>query len=435
MSGICFPRPPAGCLLVVWACGLILSSPLTPLLADGILRDGVGAISTGRGGTNLGFADNGNIILDNPGGLVNVEGAGLAEANFDIFFPDFAYSDPQNARTSASNDPFPMGQVSLIQRSSDGNYAWGIGAFSHAGFSTRYTLNGPFPFVGPQHYKSIGALLRVLPCASVAFSDNWTVGGTLGVAVSHTELEGPYFTQYPSPFLGTPTLMDLQGTGAGLSWSVGTQYSLTANTVVGASFQAETHIKADGSARLFLPGMGTSAFDLDLETQWPSILGVGVTHHLSSQTVVSSDVLWTQWSKAKHAYDMLLSNPTNPVFQALLGNSIPERFPLQWRDSVSVRLGVQHALNERHIVRAGYVVHPNVIPDETLTPYIQAIVEHSVSCGYGYRFGEYGVDLAYQFMFGPDAQVGASRFAGGDFDNSTSSIAAHWLLASLTRRF
>ncbi|HEV3005593.1 MAG TPA: hypothetical protein VGX78_14100, partial [Pirellulales bacterium] len=46
-------------------------------MADGVVRDGVGSISTGRGGTNLGFADNGAILLDNPGAMVNVANNGL----------------------------------------------------------------------------------------------------------------------------------------------------------------------------------------------------------------------------------------------------------------------------------------------------------------------------------------------------------------------
>lgn len=412
-----------------------LATLSSPLLADGILRDGVGAIPTGRGGTNLGFADNGNIILDNPGALVNIQGTGLVECGFDIFFPDLAYSDPDNARVSSSNNPFPMGQIAFIKKSHDGTFAWGLGAFSQAGFSTQYELNGPAPLVGPQNYKSVGALLRVLPSLSVAVTDKWSVGGTLGVAVSHTELEGPYFTQYPTPFRGTPMLLDLQGTGAGLSWSLGTQYLLSPTTTVGVSFQAKTRIKADGSARMEIPGLGQSAFDLDLETQWPSVLGVGMAHQLSPQTVFSTEVLWTQWSQAKQSYDMLLSNPSNPVYQAVLGNSIPEQFPLKWHDSVAVRLGVQHTLAERHIFRAGYAGHPNPIPAETLTPFIQAVVEHSLSCGYGWRNGDYGVDLGYQYMFGPDQTVVHSDFVGGDFDNSTSSASAHWLLASLTRRF
>ena len=414
---------------------ITVALPTNLVVADGILRDGVGAISTGRGCTNVGFSDNGNIILDNPGALVNVDGAGLVEADFDVFFPDFSYRDPDNAWVKASNDPFPMGQLSIIRKSQDEIFAWGLGAFSHAGFSTRYEMNGPFPLSGPQIYKSVGGLMRILPSLSVALTDRWSVGGTLGAAVSHTELEGPYFTQYPTPVQGTPTLMDLQASGAGLSWSVGTQYRLTEQTVLGASFQGSTRIKADGSAKLFVPTLGNSEFDLDLETQWPSILAIGFSHSVTTKTQIATDVIWTDWSAAKDNYNMLLSNPTNPVFLSILGSSLPETFPLKWRDSVAVRMGVQHSISESRIIRAGYVAHPNVIPASTLSPFIQAIVEHSLSCGYGWRVGDYGVDAGYQYMFGPNQEVGASGFIGGDFDGSTSSVSAHWLLASIIRHF
>lgn len=43
-------------------------------------------------------------------------------------------------------------------------------------------------------------------------------------------------------------------------------------------------------------------------------------------------------------------------------------------------------------------------------------------------------DLGYQYMFGSDRQVGTSSFVGGDFDNSTTSASAHWLLREARSR-
>ena len=403
--------------------------------ADGILRDGIGAISTGRGGTNLGFADNGNVILDNPGALVNVEGRGMAELGLDVFITDLTYADSENAQTNAENYPFPMGQVSVIRKNSEGNVAYGFGMFSHAGFSTRYTLNGPAPLVGPQTYKSVGALMRILPSLSVALTPRLSIGATLGAAVSHTELEGPYFTQAPTPFRGTPTLLDLQGTGTGASWSVGGQYQLTPATTLGVSYQHKTEIDARGSATLFIPGLGSSGFDMDLETRWPSTLGIGIAHRAGAQTILATDVIWSRWSQAKDSYNLVFSNPTSPAFQALIGNAIPELFPLNWRDSVALRLGLEHSFCNGRVGRIGYVYHRNPIPEETLTPFIQATVEHSLSAGYGWTLGEFSVDLGYQLMLGPDQSVTTSTFVGGDFVGSTSTANAHWLLASIVRRF
>ncbi len=41
-------------------------------LADGTIRDGLGARVAGRGGTNIAFADAGTILHDNPAGMVNL---------------------------------------------------------------------------------------------------------------------------------------------------------------------------------------------------------------------------------------------------------------------------------------------------------------------------------------------------------------------------
>ena len=404
-------------------------------LADGIIRDGIGARSTGRGGTNIGFADNGNIIADNPGALVNVSGQGLYEIGLDIFTTDLDYTDPDNLWASSSDNPFPMGQLSVIRKSADGNIAYGIGVFSQAGFSTRYTLNGPVPFAGPQTYKSIGALLRILPSLSVALTDRLSVGATLGAGVSHLELEGPYFTQAPTPFRGTPLLLDLQATGVGASWSIGAQYQLTCDTTIGISYQSETQISSSGSATLNIPGLGFSAYDMRLENTWPSTLGIGIAHRLNSKTTVASDVIWTNWSDAKDSYDMLFTNPSNPVHAAVLGPAVPEVFPLNWRDSVSLRLGVERQIGCNQVVRAGYVYHRNPIPASTLTPFIQAHIEHSISAGYGWKRGNYEFDLGYQAMLGPDVNVGTSTFVGGDFDGATSTASAHWVMGSIIRRF
>ncbi len=409
--------------------------PVASLLADGIIRDGVGAISTGRGGTNLAFSDNGNIIVDNPGALVNIQGTGLNEIGLDVLFTDLSYKDPENGWTNSANNPFPVGEFSLVRRAPNGKWAWGFGGFSIAGFSTKYRMNGPAPFSGPQHYKSVGALMRILPSLAVSVTPRWSIGGTIGVAVSHTELEGPYSTNYPGPGYGTPTIMDTQGTGAGLSWSVGSQYLISDRTAVGVSYQGETHIRQDGTTSLTIPGMGTSRFDSKMSTEWPSTLGIGLSHSLSSRNLVSVDVIWTRWSTSKDRYDMTLTNPSNPVFAAVLGPVVREYFPFNWDDSVAVRTGFQRLLRNGHIFRTGYVYHDNPIPTGTLTPFVQATVEHAVSVGYGFQYGSYGVDLGYQFTWGPDVSVETSDFAGYDFDGSMSSASAHWALMSLVRRF
>lgn len=416
-----------GCL--IWICCA------SACHADGVIRDSLGARTTGRGGINLGFADNGQMILENPAAIVNMPSIRLREFGFDMLITDIDFSDPDNPRTSGSNNPFPMGQMSMAFKSPSSDVGFGFGIFPQAGFSATYDVNGPVPFSGPQRYKSIGALIRFLPALSWKVNDRLSVGGNLGVAANHMELEGPYFLQGPSPFAGTPTKFDFQGTGASLSWAVSLQYLLTQQTTVGVSYQSKTRFELDGSTQVEIPGLGSSRFESLLDIEWPQSLGIGLQHQVNCCTRVGVDVTWFDWSSAFDSFDMTLVNPDNPVFAAVVGSSLNESFPLNWRDTVSVKLGVERDLMAGMVARAGYVYHRNPIPAETLSPFLQTTLEHAFSVGFGWQQNATEFDLGYQYSFSSEQNVGASQFIGGDFDNSTHNTKAHWVALSAIKRF
>lgn len=415
---------------------LLLAMPLaTPsrVRADGVIRDGVGAITTGRGGTNLGFNDNGELLLDNPAGIVGIQGTQLTSFGADLLFTNLTYSDVDNPTTRAIQNPMPMGQLAMLRKSPDGLWAAGLGMYSQAGFQAEYELQGPQPFAGTQHYKSFGSLTRILPGTAVQLTENLRAGGTLGVAVSHFELEGPYFLQGPHAFAGLPTMLDLQTTGAGLSWSVGIQQQLGPTRALGISYTGQTNMTLDGNTRINAPGVGAARFDAELDVAWPSILGVGIHERLSPDASVGIDLLWFNWSSAFDHFDLHLSNADNPMIAAMTGPTITDRFPLNWRDTLSVRVGFERHLCAHRTFRAGYVYHRSPIPDETLTPFIQATLEHAFAFGYRVCHQGYWVDLAYQFSFGSPESWEESMFLGGDFLNGEVETQAHWLSISFTR--
>jgi long-subunit fatty acid transport protein len=416
-------------ILVLFLCGS------ETLQADGFIRDGLGARSIGRGGLNLGFADNGQIVLENPAAIVNMDSLRLSDFGLDLLLTDLEYSDADNGPTGAVDNPMPVGQFSLAYKTADQNLGWGIGVFSHAGFGAEYTLNGPAPFSGPQHYKSFGALLRILPAVSVRLNSRLSVGANLGVAVNHMELEGPYTLQGPSAFLGTPTRFDLQATGAALSWATSIQYLLSPRTTLGFNYQDQSRFKLDGNTQVTIPGLGDSRFDTELSVRWPRSLGGGFKHQLTSATAIGVDVIWYNWSDAFTSFDNTLTNPDNPVFAAVVGTELQENMPLNWRDTVSIRTGFDHKLGNGRTLRGGYIYHRNPIPDGTVSPFIQATLEHAFSVGYGWQAMGYELDVAYQYSFSDQQDVATSQFIGGDFDNASSTVQAHWISLSAIRRF
>ncbi len=419
---------------LVAACGIAAWS--TTAMADGVIRDGLGARSSGRGGANIAFADTGVILYDNPAGMMNIAGCGMAEAGFDILLTDLSYADADNlGGVDAANSPFPAGQVSIIKKSPSGRFAYGLGFFAPAGFSSVYDMNGPAPFTGPQHYKSLGMMMKLLPGVAYQATDKLSIGATFGVGINHMEVEGPYFLQAPGQLQGTPAILDTQATGAAPVWSIGMQYEVTKRTTVGLSYIAETHFRNHGDTTMQIPGIGANEYQTQLNVNWPQSLGLGLKHRLLPQMVVAADVIWYDWSEAKESYNVLFTDPTNPIV-ASLAPSLNERFPLNWRDSVSVRVGQEYYLCGHRTIRAGYAYHKNPIPDETLTPWIQATLEHAVTAGYGWRFNRtWNLDTAYQYNWGSDRNVGTSDLVGGDFSNSRVETEAHWVYFSAMRRF
>jgi len=401
--------------------------------ANGVIRDPLGARVAGRGGANVAYADSGMILHDNPAGMVHLPAQHFTEFGVDLLFTEILYTDPTSPRETNDSDPIPLGNVSIVRRTGDDNFAYGIGLFSPGGFSTDYFMTGPIPF-GPQKYKSFSSLTRILPGVAYSIDDKLSIGATLGVAVSHTELEGPYFLQ-TGALAGTPLLMDLQATGAALSWSVGVQYQASDRTAVGLSYQSENRFHLDGNTRTNIPGLGQSRFDTTVDMTWPRTATLGVRHSVTPYHVLGIDVAWFNWSTAFDHVGLHMTNPNNPVFGAAVGSQLTEQFPLTWHDSLSVRLGMERYFSSNTVARWGYSYMENPIPNETLTPYVPSTLQHSVGFGLGWKMRGYETDLAYQFFFSDTRRVGTSSLIGGDFDNSSVRTQVHMLYLGWTKHF
>lgn len=421
-------------ILTVVSAALLLSTSL--VRGDGLVRDGVGAISTGRGGTNIAHSDNGAIILDNPAGMANLTVRGFYEVGVDTVITDLDYTDPDNPGVDGKFRPYPSPELAYIRQSEDCMFSYGIGVFAPAGFGAEYDIQNPV--TGLSVYKSIGMLIKVLPAVAVRVTDRLSVGATFGVAISHAELEGP-FTLQSGALAGVPTMFDLQATGATPVGSLGMQYRLTDCTTIGVCYQEESHFELHGSVNADVYGLApvpvSSRFDTQMNITWPRSLGVGVKHDLSPSHRVSADVIWYDWSAAFDQFDIILTKSTNPLFTALLGPTIVDSFPLNWKDSVSLRFGYEWEANCRDVWRAGYVFHDSPVPSSTLTPYVDGVLEHAFSAGYTRRCDRYLLNLAYQYSFSPERVVGNSALAGGDFSNSTFQAQAHWASVSIVVPF
>jgi len=418
---------------------LLVLGSLGSVRADGVVRDSIGPISSGRGGTNLAYSDNLALINDNPAGLSRLGGVRL-ELGVDLLKTDISYSDPQND-AEAKDEWFALPNAALSWQIKAAPFpvVVGLGVFVPAGYGAEYELN--HVVYGKQKYTSEAGLYKIMPSVSVELPIGLSVGAGVGLAYEKLGVDTPYTFQ-TGAFMGVPALVDLDADGFGLAWNVGTQYHISDRWTIGVAYIAETQIDLKGDFDVSLAGSPLGSlfadpdanYDVEAESSFPRSVGAGTAYRFDRGTV-SVDFLWYDWSSAFDVFTFKLKNGDNPAFDALAGPTPVDKFPLKWHDSYTVRLGGEFFLTPQDTLRAGYIYVTNPVPERTLTPLIPAVLEHAVSAGYGRRFGQVGFDLAYQFSWSSRHHVDSSDVVGGDFDQSSLRAMAHWLFLGANINF
>jgi len=418
------------------ASGVLLAWSVLPaqVLADGILRDSFGAASTGRAGASIAMADSGAVLIDNPAAMLALPASGLFEVRLDSYVIDVKYSDPENS----SGGPFApaiIPEFSWIKKSADERLAFGFSVFSPGGFSTDYRMNAPV--IGQADYEASLEFLKAMPAIAVRISENWSLGATFGLAYARVELDSPLFVQ-TGPNAGLPTVMDLEADGFGLSGGLSLHYESGEpgkRLRFGLAYTHGTHISFDGDTHARVFGLGPevveSRFDTKLEIDFPRSLGVGVAREFGIN-LVSFDVLVTNWSDAFDDIPIRLDGASNPLFA---GETLRDRFPLDWKDGITFRVGLERRVAPGRTLRIGYAYHPNPVPRDTMTPLIPTVLDHVFTAGYSVERGSWTFGVAAEFSGGNSTSVGDSRIVGGEFDESRLDGVAFGFFLSAAYRF
>jgi len=398
--------------------------------ANGVVRDSMGPVSGGRGGTNIAHIDNGILIHDNPSALTEVKGKRV-EADLDFLALSMNYRDPENDKDGKDILCF-IPSLSYAQELAQGRFGVGFGVYSPAGFSTEYNL--VHPIYGRQKYASDACLTKILVGFGWKMTDRVSLGIAAGPAYSEVKLEEPYTFQ-TGPLQGAAALIDMQADAWALAWNIGAQWRISSNTTLGVAYHYQDKFEMRGNCDIDVTGHPVLAglvpdptahySKAEFDFTWPQSLGVGMTHRLNDGHRVSADVKWIDWSSAFDEVTFKLSSGDNAGFDALAGDSPEDTLPLDWKDSYAFRLGYEYLLTMADTLRFGYIYNRNPVPDSTLVPVIPGILEHVVSVGYGRNWKNWTLDVAYKYSFGSRQSVGSSKILGGDYDNSSVDIDAH----------
>ncbi len=417
---------------------LVLFGLVGNCFANGLMRDNMGTIPSGRGGTNLAYTDNGMVVYDNPSALTEVKGK-TAELDFDVLdlMPHF-----KNATNDEDGDVWVLlPSMSYVQPLSD-SLGIGVGVYHPAGCQTDYKLDG---VLGKQEYSSYAALSELLVAVGWKPFDTLSIGVGIGPAYSKMKLKEPYTFQ-TGALAGAPALLDLKADATQVTWNVGLQWRVSKDTTIGMAYHPERKftmkgdVDLDASAFVALMGLGwpdaTAHYDVEYDLVWPETAGIGIAHQLTDALNVSAEFTWYGWSSAFDKMELKLSNGDNPYFDAATGTTTPQdTLPLEWDDSYSVRVGADYALTKNDTVRLGYVYEKNPIPSDTLIPVIPAICKHQIEAGYGHSWEDWTVSASYGYIFGPEQDITTSKLVGGEYNNSTVDFTAHFFSVGAQYRF
>ena len=388
----------------------------------------------GRGGAGVAApCPDASGVYFNPAGLsFDLTQIGLGGT---VIGPRGDFTDNSTGQVSTLNEKwYPLPNI-YASRPFGGRYAVGIGIFAPYGLTTDWPEDSQGRFLG---YKSVVQGLYVQPTFAARVNDKVSVGAGIDIVRLHVQLRQrlDLSTQPLPAFPGVPpnSTFALLGVRPGTdfgdlnlegdAWSLGAHFgvlvrasekvSLGARLMTGQRVEIkEGAIETEQIATPYnlpftVPGVAPAGTPLDAllrprfsegqllgpqgassEIPLPAQFVAGLAYQATPKLMLAADYQFVNWS----AFDVL------PVNGDLLQSEIVENYG----DTHGIRAGLEYALTDRTLVRAGIDLHTAAAPDETVTPNLPEGVRQEFSLGLGQRLSDrVRLDAFYLFLRQPE---------------------------------
>ncbi len=176
-------------------------------------------------------------------------------------------------------------------------------------------------------------------------------------------------------------------------------------------------------------------YDLQAKLTFPQSFGVGAGYRVSQNLQLALDAEWINWKNAFDKMGLSLSNGDNANVNRMLGNSgsFSLDFPMNWKDSYSVRIGLEYAASDPLTLRAGYAYGSNPVPESTIFPVFPAVVENHLMVGVSYRLIEVlSINAAYEAALNKSETASSSSVLAQEYNNSLSQLSENIFHLSVT---
>lgn len=415
-----------------------------------------GAAAMAMAGAFVALANNPSAIFHNPAGIAFLEGTQISFGTT-LIFPIGSLSlpnwpDPAYQSVDQVSQMFYPSTFYISHKISDKIVA-GFGFFNPYGMGVKWPEDYPLKYIS---IRDDMKTFFLNPTLAFKVNENFSVG--FGVTYIYSTLEfelvehvvddlDPAVSGLPIPVpytMDVPLVLDATGSAWGLN--AGALYK-GENFSIGFNWRGGFKIAFDGDLALSDPLVDVTipppydtllppGTDVALETaiadqvpseggalipsfKFPHILGVGVAFNLTQSLIMSVDVHYLLWS----TYDEFTVEVDVPGFD-------DKHVEENWTDSFVFRGGLEYNLNESFVLRAGFLYDETPQPVETMDPILPDANRWALTGGFGYKRGNFIIDVAYQYEPFADREsenreIANYQVGGVNLGKGTYSTTAH----------
>jgi long-chain fatty acid transport protein len=215
--------------------------------------------------------------------------------------------------------------------------------------------------------------------------------------------------------------------------------------VAGAMQQGYTQAQAQAAVMAQFGQLGidmskgvAANYDLNVDLTFPQSFGFGVAYKASANIKLGADIEWINWENAFDKMTIKLSNGANANINKMLGNSgtFNLDFPMNWKNSIVVKLGGEFNVDKDLTLRLGYAYNGNPVPESTIFPIFPAIVENHITVGASYKVSDpLTINAAFETALNNSVKASSSSMIANEYNGSTSELSTILLHVSINYAF
>lgn len=396
------------------------------LFAQGIFLRATSAASEGMAGVAVANPiDSAGAMYQNPASIAAFKksemsfGMGIIMAKSEV---SSSVPGLGSGTTRSSTGSLPSPSMSMIMKSPGSPLTLGFAMGGVGGAATLYERDFSNPIMMGNVRTSNVQILQMMPTAAYEITPRLSIGISPVVSMGKLEISPSGIANHPE-LDPAPTHATNVGTryiwGAGVN--AGIYYDTCRNWKFGFAVKSPQWCEKIMVYDNIGNDLHSHALDLDL----PMIISTGCSYTGIKDTILAVDIRYMDYGNIIGFKDGGYDSDG-----AFLG--------LGWRSIMVVAVGVQHQLNERLILRAGYCYNQNPIRNENQVYNVPSplAMEHSVHVGTGFFFGrDWELSLAYTHAFKNGGTGPLYSSQGAVIGTVSNKAAGSTILAGVTKRF